>query len=222
MHFSAFSNTFVFLHNFMGIFLVFPRPLQRLTVHLLYVNLFESSQEMHSSFRKCVPNSIFCTVTFSPAPSSIPAKQLDGNYGVFHAARTWTASTQGLFTRAAVSKQRPAPRDTCASRQRISFVETAGRPAPLVDLHIPPFPSGNGGPIQLISGNAERPRLCLAKRCSFRFSWASPLFAHHFFGTEFSPTLEFFSPAMTDARQFPIPVVGAQPTDPSDSGSGGW
>lgn len=115
-----------------------------------------------------------------------------------------------------------APRDTCASRQRISFVETAGRPAPLVDLHIPPFPSGNGGPIQLISGNAERPRLCLAKRCSFRFSWASPLFAHHFFGTEFSPTLEFFSPALTDARQFPIPVVGAQPTGSSDSGSGGW
>lgn len=148
MHFSAFSNTFVFLHNFMGKFLVFPRPLQRLTVHLLYVNLFESSQEMHSSFEKCVPNSIFCTVTFSPAPSSIPAKQLDGNYGVFHAVHTRTVSTQGLFTRAAVSKQRPAPRDTCALRQRISFVETAGRPAPLVDLHTPPFPSGNGGPIQ--------------------------------------------------------------------------
>lgn len=73
-----------------------------------------------------------------------------------------------------------------------------------------------------ISGNAERPRLCLSKRCSFRFSWASPLFAHHFFGTEFSPTLEFFSPAMTDARQFPIPAVGAQPTGSSDSGSGGW
>ena len=148
MHFSAFSNTFVFLHNFMGKFLVFPRPLQRLTVHLLYVNLFESSQEMHSSFEKCVPNSIFCTVTFSPAPSSIPAKQLDGNYGVFHAVHTRTVSTQGLFTRAAVSKQRPAPRDTCALRQRISFVETAGLPAPLVDLHTPPFPSGNGGPIQ--------------------------------------------------------------------------
>ena len=222
MHFSAFSNTFVFLHNFMGKFLVFPRPLQRLTVHLLYVNLFESSQEMHSSFEKCVPNSIFCTATFSPALSSISAKQLDGNYGVHHAVHTWTVSTQGLFTRAAVSKQRPAPRDICASRQRISFVETAGRPAPLVDLHTPPFPSGNGGPIQLISGNAERPRLCLAKRCSFRFSWASPLFAHHFFGTEFSPTLEFFSPALTDARQFPIPVVGAQPTNSSDSGSDGW
>ena len=68
----------------------------------------------------------------------------------------------------------------------------------------------------------RKARLCLAKRCSFRFSWASPLFAHHFFGTEFSPPLEFFSPAMTDARQFPIPVVGAQPTDPSDSGSDGW
>ena len=109
MHFSAFSNTFVFLHNFMRIFLVFPRPLQRLTVHLLYVNLFKSSQEMHSSFRKCVPNSTFCTAIFSPAPSSIPAKQLDGNYGVFHAVPIRTVSTQGLFTRAAVSKQRPAP-----------------------------------------------------------------------------------------------------------------
>ena len=54
------------------------------------------------------------------------------------------------------------------------------------------------------------------------FSWAFPLFAHHFFGTEFSPTLEFFSPAMTDARQFPIPAVGAQPTGSSDSGSDGW
>lgn len=174
MHFSAFSNTFVFLHNFMGKFLVFPRPLQRLTVHLLYVNLFKSSQEMHSSFEKCVPNSTFCTEPFSPAPSSIPAKQLDGNYGVFHAVPIRTVSTQGLFTHAAVSKQRPAPRDTCASRQRISFVETAGRPAPLVDLHMPPFPSGNGGPIQLISGNAERPRLCLAKRCSFRFFLGFP------------------------------------------------
>lgn len=222
MHFSAFSNTFVFLHNFMGKFLVFPRPLQRLTVHLLYVNLFKSSQEMHSSFEKCVPNSTFCTATFSLAPSSIPAKQLDGNYGVFHAIHTWTVSTQGLFTRAAVSKQRPAPCDTCASRQRISFVETAGLPPRwwiCIHRRSPPETADR---YNFISGNAERPRLCLAKRCSFRFSWASPLFAHHFFGTEFSPTLEFFSPAMTDARQFPIPVVGAQPTGSSDSGSDGW
>ena len=157
MHFSAFSNTFVFLHNFMGIFLVFPRPLQRLTVHLLYVNLFESSQEMHSSFEKCVPNSIFCTVTFSPAPSSIPAKQLDGNYGVFHAARTWTVSTQGLFTHAAVSKQRPAPPQYLCFAAADFIRRNCRAPAPLVDLHTPPFPSGNGGPIQLISGNAERP-----------------------------------------------------------------
>lgn len=174
MHFSAFSNTFVFLHNFMGRFLVFPRPLQRLTVHLLYVNLFKSSQEMHSSFEKCVPNSTFCTATFSPAPSSIPAKQLDGNYGVFHAVHTRTVSTQGLFTRAAVSKQRPAPRNTCASRQRISFVETAGLPPRwwiCIHRRSPPETADR---YNFISGNAERPRLCLAKRCSFRFFLGFP------------------------------------------------